>query len=100
MELEVSGAEPVRGDPRTQAAAEGGAVPAAILVTADRDLGRPTELVGVLDFHSSAQSEDKGFDELRTRAAALGADAVVGAEFEHADERGRSHLSGMAVRLR
>src|SRR5439155_24493848 len=30
---------------------------------------------------SAATSEDKGFDELRARAAALGADAVIGAEF-------------------
>lgn len=34
--------------------------PVPILVTTDRDLGRPTEIVGVLDFHSSADSDDKG----------------------------------------
>ncbi|HET9992176.1 MAG TPA: hypothetical protein VFQ65_26780, partial [Kofleriaceae bacterium] len=56
-------------------------------------------VVGVLDFHSAATSEDKGFDELRAHAAAMGADAVIGAEFEHGDGNEPSHLSGMAVRF-
>jgi len=71
-----------------------------ILVTVDHDIGQPTEIVGVLDFHSRAVDEDKGFDELRARAAALGADAVIDAEFEHGEDGGLSHLSGLAVRLR
>jgi uncharacterized protein YbjQ (UPF0145 family) len=57
------------------------------------------EVVGVLDFHTRADSQDKGFDELKRRAAEMGADAVIGAEFEHGDEGAVSHLSGMAVRL-
>lgn len=73
---------------------------ARVLITADKHIARPTEVVGVLDFHSRAESEDKGFDELRARAAALGADAVIGAEFEHGEGREPSHLSGMAVRFR
>jgi hypothetical protein len=60
---------------------------------------RPSEVVGVLDFHSAATNENKGFDELRARAAALGADAVIGAEFEHGEGNEPSHLSGMAVRF-
>lgn len=71
-----------------------------VLVTVDRQLDVPTELVGVLDFHSPADTEDKGFAELRARAAALGADAVIDAEFEHGEDGGLSHLSGMAVRRR
>lgn len=73
---------------------------AQILVTPDRKLDVPTEVVGVLDFHSPADTEDKGFDELRARAAAMGADAVISAEFEHGEDGGLSHLSGMAVRRR
>ena len=71
----------------------------SVQVLVDRRIDRPTEVVGVLDFHSDAQDENKGFDELRARAAALGADAVIGAEFEHGDGDGPSHLSGMAVRF-
>lgn len=73
---------------------------AEILVTPDTEVGYPTEVLGVLDFHSPVQSQDKGFDELRARAAALGADAVIHAEFEHGEDGGLSHLSGMVVRAR
>jgi hypothetical protein len=70
-----------------------------VVVLVDKRVDRPTQVVGVLDFHSDANSEDKGFDELRARAAALGADAVIGAEFEHGEGNEPSHLSGMAVRF-
>ncbi len=70
-----------------------------VLVLVDKRVDRPTEVVGVLDFHSQATSEDKGFDELRARAAAMGAEAVIGAEFEHGEGNEPSHLSGMAVRF-
>lgn len=71
----------------------------AIPVYTTKSLGRPCEVVGVLDMHTNAESEDKGFDELRYRASALGADAVIGAEFEHGDNGEPSHLSGMAVKF-
>jgi hypothetical protein len=70
-----------------------------ILVVTDKRLPRPTELLGVLDFHSNATDENKGFDELRAHAAAMGADAVIGAEFEHGEGNEPSHLSGMVVRF-
>lgn len=73
--------------------------PPSILVVTERRLPRPTEIIGVLDFHSDAASEDKGFNELRQRAAGLGADAVIGAEFEHGAAGEPSHLSGLAVRF-
>ncbi len=59
---------------------------------------RLSEIVAILDFHSEADSEQKGFDELRAHAAAAGADAVINAEFEHGDAGEQSHLSGMAIR--
>lgn len=62
------------------------------------DPPKPCEVVGVLDFHTDATSEDKGFDELRREAARLGADAVISAEFEHGEEGEKSHLSGVAIR--
>jgi uncharacterized protein YbjQ (UPF0145 family) len=56
------------------------------------------DILEVVDVHTEATSEDKGFDELRRRAALLRADAVIGAEFEHGDAGDPSHLSGMLVR--
>lgn len=70
-----------------------------VQVLVDKRVPRPTEVVAVFDLHSQADSEDKGFDELRARAAAIGADAVIGAEFEHGEANEPSHLSGMAVRF-
>ena len=70
-----------------------------VQVLVDKRIPRPTELIAVFDLHSQADSEDKGFDELRARAAAIGADAVLGAEFEHGEANEPSHLSGMAVRF-
>lgn len=72
-----------------------------ILVTTERACPATATgcvIVEVLDLHTSATSENKGFDELRQRAAAQGGDAVIGAEFEHGDDGGQSHLSGMIVR--
>ncbi len=71
----------------------------AVQVFVDKHIPRPTEVLAVFDFHTGATSEDKGFDQLRARAAAIGADAVIGAEFEHGDGNEPSHLSGMAVRF-
>jgi hypothetical protein len=92
LEIEI-GAPPIAAPPAP-------AYVPPLLVTIDHEIGRPTEIVGVLDFHSRAEDEDKGFDELRIRAAALGAQAVIDAEFEHGENGGLSHLSGLAVRFR
>lgn len=70
-----------------------------VLVLVDKRVARPSEVLGILDFHSNAADEDKGFDELRARAYAIGADAVLAAEFEHGADGGPSHLSGIAVRF-
>ncbi len=71
-----------------------------MLVTTDRACprGHDCDIVEVVDLHTKATSEDKGFDELRARAAAENADAVIGAEFEHGDGDEPSHLSGVVVR--
>jgi uncharacterized protein YbjQ (UPF0145 family) len=55
-------------------------------------------IVEIVDIHTQATSQDKGFDELRARAAAAGAEAVVDAEFEHGEGNEPSHLSGTLVR--
>lgn len=72
--------------------------PSTVLVTPDKSLGRPVWVLAVLDFHTQAKSRDKGFDDLRRKAAELGADAVTDAEFEHGEGSEPSHLSGMAVK--
>lgn len=63
-----------------------------------RGPSRRCEILLILDFHSDAESEEKGFEALRARAAAAGADAVIDAEYEHGEAGEQSHLSGMAVR--
>lgn len=72
--------------------------PATVLVTPQSGLDRETTLIDVIDFHTPADSQDKGYAALREKAALLGADAVVGTEYEHGEDDGLSHLSGMAVR--
>ena len=59
---------------------------------------RHCDVIEIVDIHTHADSQDKGFDELRARAEAMSADAVVGAEFEHGNGDEPSHLSGMIVR--
>ena len=73
---------------------------AKIQVFTDAVPPKPCEVVGVLDFHTDEDSEDKGFDQLRAKAAELGADAVISADFEHGAEGEKSHLSGVAVRYK
>jgi len=94
--------------PKARAVDELPAVDAApaprVMVTADKTChnpsGRGCDIVELLDLHTSAASEDKGFDELRAKAEADGGDAVVSAEFEHGDKGEPSHLSGVVVRYR
>jgi hypothetical protein len=68
----------------------------AILPTSKPD--RPAEVVGVVDVHEPMANEDAALQRLREKAAALGADAVLGVEFHHGEETGPTHLSGLAVR--
>jgi uncharacterized protein YbjQ (UPF0145 family) len=78
----------------------GNASPRILVTTEDRcPTDHHCDILDVVDIHTQATSQDKGFDELRGRAAAMGADAVVGAEFEHGDGNEPSHLSGMIVRF-
>lgn len=70
-----------------------------VLVTPSRKLDRPTEVVGVVDAHEASGNESAALAALRARAASIGADAVLGVEFHHGEERNEPiHLSGLAVR--
>jgi hypothetical protein len=63
-------------------------------------LNRPTEVLAILDVHAPMGHETEALAELRARAQAVGADAVVGAEFHHGEGAGEpTHLSGVAVRF-
>jgi hypothetical protein len=74
-------------------------VRADIVVTPARKLDRPTEMVGVIDEHEPSGRQDAALALIRERAAAMGADAVLGVEFHHGDEKDDpTHLSGLAVR--
>jgi hypothetical protein len=71
-----------------------------VLLLQGRKLDRPAEVVGVVDAHEPSGREDVAFQRLQERAAALGADAVVGIDFHHGEGRGEPlHLSGLAVRF-
>ena len=70
-----------------------------VLILQTRKLDRPAEVVGIVDAHDESGHEEVALDELRRKAAAIGADAVVGVEFHHSDSHGEPlHLSGLAVR--
>jgi uncharacterized protein YbjQ (UPF0145 family) len=74
---------------------------AAVLISDSANLGQPTEVLAVVDAHMRPGHQEEAVAELRARAAALGADAVVGVEFHHSEESAHaSHLSGVAVRYR
>lgn len=71
-----------------------------VLVLQTTHLDRPAEVVGVVDAHEQMGHHEEALQELREKAAALGADAVVGVEFHHGEGAGEpTHLSGLAVRF-
>jgi hypothetical protein len=75
-------------------------VPANVLILQTSHLDRPAEVVGVVDAHQEMGHHESALNVLRERAAALGADAVVGVEFHHGEGEGEpTHLSGLAVRF-
>jgi uncharacterized protein YbjQ (UPF0145 family) len=89
---------PATSPPPVWVSAEG--MPHIPVITEDHCPGNHhCDILEVVDIHTAAASQDKGFDELRARASTMGADAVVGAEFEHGDGGEPSHLSGMIVRF-
>ena len=81
-------AKPAQGDP------------SRILVLQTTHLDRPATVVGVVDAHEAMGNHEAALATLRQRAAAMGADAVVGVEFHHGEGEGQpTHLSGLAVRF-
>jgi uncharacterized protein YbjQ (UPF0145 family) len=72
-----------------------------VVVLESPDIGRATEVLGIVDAHEKMGHHDEALRDLREDAAALGADAVIGVEFHHGEAHGGPiHLSGMAVRFR
>jgi len=71
-----------------------------VLILQSTHLDRPAEVVGVVDMHEGMGNQDQALAALRRKAAAMGADAVVGVEFHHGESDGEpTHLSGLAVRF-
>lgn len=72
-----------------------------VQVLETRALGCATEALGPVDVHEKMETTDAALRVLKLRAAALGADAVTGVEFEHGEGgKAPTHLAGMAVRCR
>ncbi len=70
-----------------------------VLETAN--LACASEALGPVDVHEKMETTDAALHVLKLRAAALGADAVTGVEFEHGEGgKAPTHLAGMAVRCR
>ena len=95
----VGGEAPIAANAPEQAPVAQGD-PSRVLVLQSTHLDRPAEVVGVIDAHVPMGSQDAALDVVRRRAAAMGADAVVGVEFHHGEGEGQpTHLSGLAVRF-
>lgn len=74
--------------------------PMRVIVLQTKHLDRPAEVLGVVDAHEEVGRHEAALWALKTKAAALGADAVVGVEFHHGEGAGEpTHLSGLAVRF-
>ena len=77
-----------------------GGDPARVFVLETKHLDRPAEVVGVVDAHEEMGKHEAALWTLKTKAARLGADGVVGVEFHHGESEGEpTHLSGLAVRF-
>ncbi len=101
--FEVTGGAPPQpsaaSSPQTRPTPVANGDPSKILVLPTKELNRPCEVIGVVDIHVPMGSHDTSLDQLRRRAAQMGADAVIGVDFNHPEEPGQpSHLSGLAVR--
>ncbi len=78
----------------------GGPDPSRILVLQSKHTDRPSQVVGVVDAHEEMGKHEGALRTLQIKAAQLGADAVVGVEFNHGEGEGEpTHLSGLAVRF-
>ena len=98
FEVGADGARTVASSPDVRPSAAGD--PSHVLVLQSTHLDRPSEVVGVIDAHMPMGSHEEALALLRRRAAAMGADAVVGVEFHHGEGEGQpTHLSGLAVRF-
>lgn len=70
-----------------------------VLVVESAHLGRPGEIVAVIDVTNAKGTHDSGVALLRERAAELGADAVVSVEFHNGDGGRPARASGLAMRF-
>lgn len=73
---------------------------AHVQVLPEKRPSRPAEVVGVVDAHVDMGDHEQALALLREKAAALGADAVIGVDLQHGEgHKGEPiHLSGLAVR--
>ena len=83
----------------TASAPDRGTSDSRVLILQSTHLDRPAEVVGIVDVHEEMGHHDDALDALRHKAAAMGADAVVGVEFHHSEGGEPTHLSGLAVRF-
>ena len=91
---------PAASEPTLATTGAAGNDPSKVLILQSTHLDHPSEVVGVVDAHEAMGDQEKALGVLRKKAAAMGADAVVGVEFHHGESEGEpTHLSGLAVRF-
>lgn len=87
--------------PTTAAVARPIDVPSTgVVVTAESSLGRPVELVAVIDTHVAAATEGEAIALLESWAVRIGGSAVLDARFEASTAEEPAHVSGVVVRER
>jgi hypothetical protein len=83
-----------------KADAKPAAKPAARVAVIDaKSTKRKSELVGVIDVAGDKGHRDAALEAMRVKAAAMGADAIVGVEY-HEGTNEPGHYSGVAVRYK
>ena len=93
--------EPDARNVSTDPDALGAGVPDRVRILQNEALSCPSEALGTVDVHETRKNEGEALALLRRRAAALGAEAVIGVEFHHGEGGGETtHLSGVAVRCK
>jgi hypothetical protein len=96
----ASTSTPVKAPTPAAATQKAQAKPAdKVAVLEAKNMKRKTELIGFLDVAGDKGHKDAALDALRAKAAAMGADAIVGVEF-HEGNGEPGHYSGVAVRYK
>jgi hypothetical protein len=64
-------------------------------------LDRPYDVLGQVEVDAKMGQEQEGLTELRAKAGAMDADALIDVQYQHGDgARATTHLEGIAIKYR